>query len=200
MLHYRYKVVSYYGTIDLDTDRVLGCSPELLYPQVLFHPFEEEFHTPSVAVKHGYQQRRGLDIVGKEDVSGVVIGIQNNRLTLMTKKTVDRITVPLCDGALRILKKYEGQSTIDGHVFVVPSNQRMNDFIKEAAKEAGLDRPFIDTYFVGTERKDVQNPLYEVISCHDARRTFESVSLALNISNEVVMKATGHSSYKTIQP
>ena len=126
--------------------------------------------------------------------------IQNNRLTLMTKKTVDRITVPLCDGALRILKKYEGQSTVDGHVFNVPSNQRMNDFIKEAAKEAGPDRPFIDTYFVGTERKDVQNPLYEVISCHDARRTFVSVSLVLKISHEVVMKATGHSSYKTMQP
>ena len=63
VLHYRYKTVSYYGTIDLDTDCILGCTPELLYPQVLFHPFKEQFDTPSVAVKLGYQQQRGLDIV-----------------------------------------------------------------------------------------------------------------------------------------
>lgn len=30
--------------------------------------------------------------------------IQNNRLTLMTKKTVDRITVPLCDVRLESLR------------------------------------------------------------------------------------------------
>ena len=81
VLHYRYKTVSYYGTIDLDADCVLRGSPEPLYPQVLSHPFEKEFNTPSVAVKLGYQQRRGLDIVGKEDISGAVIGIQNYHLT-----------------------------------------------------------------------------------------------------------------------
>lgn len=126
--------------------------------------------------------------------------IQNGRISLITEKTDDRISIPLCDGALRILEKYKDKGMQDGHVFDVPSNQKMNDYIKEAAKEAGLDRPFIDTYYIGTEKCETQNPLYEVISCHDARRTFVSVSLAIKIPHEVVMKATGHSSYKTMQP
>ena len=56
VLYYYYKAVSCYGTIDLDADGVLGCPPEPLNPQVLFHPFEEQFDIPSVAVKLGYQQ------------------------------------------------------------------------------------------------------------------------------------------------
>ena len=81
VLNYSYKTVSYYGTIDLDADCSLGCPPELLYPQVLFHQFEEQFDTPSVAVKLGYQQWRSLHVIVQEDVSGAVSGIQNYHLT-----------------------------------------------------------------------------------------------------------------------
>ena len=56
VLYYRNETVSYYGTVDLNTDCILRGSPEPLYPQVLFHPFEEKFDTPSVAVKLRYQQ------------------------------------------------------------------------------------------------------------------------------------------------
>lgn len=53
VLHYRRKAISDYGTIDLDADCILGRAPELLDSQVLFDPFEEQLHAPSVTVKLG---------------------------------------------------------------------------------------------------------------------------------------------------
>ena len=133
------------------------------------------------------------------DLSNLKVGhISNGRIEMVTQKTSDRITIPITEGAQRILDR--SQATQDGHVFDVPSNQKLNDAIKEAAKEAGLNRLIIDTYYIGTERKEEQHEFHEIISCHDARRTFVSCSLAMGIPPQVVMKATGHKGYKTMQP
>ena len=119
---------------------------------------------------------------------------------MMTQNTSDRISIPLTDGALAILEKYRGQETEDGHIFNVPTNQKLNDNVKDAALEAGLDRLIIDTYFIGTKRYEIQHKFHEIISCHDARRTFVSCSLAMGIPAQVVMKATGHKGYNTMKP
>ena len=50
VLHNCHKAISNYGTIDLDADCILRGAPELLDAQVLFDPFEEQFHALSVAV------------------------------------------------------------------------------------------------------------------------------------------------------
>jgi hypothetical protein len=39
------------GTIDLYLDRVDAGAPERFYPEVLFHPLEEQFHLPSFLVQ-----------------------------------------------------------------------------------------------------------------------------------------------------
>lgn len=135
------------------------------------------------------------------DLANLKVGhISENRIDMVTQKTSDRITIPLTDGALKIYNQYKDSPTPDGHIFYVPANQKLNEYIKEAAKEAGINRIIVDTYFVGTERKEEQHPFYEIISCHDARRTFVSCSLAMGIPPQVVMKATGHKGYKTMQP
>ncbi len=126
--------------------------------------------------------------------------IVDNRIEMMTQKTSDRISVPLTDGALEILEKYKGQETADGHIFDVPTNQKLNDNVKDAARAAGLERLIIDTYFIGTKRHEIQHKFCEIISCHDARRTFVSCSLAMGIPAQVVMKATGHKGYNTMKP
>lgn len=41
---------------------------------------------------------------------------------------------------------------------------------------------------------------YDIISCHDARRTFVTCSLALGMTPEAIMKATGHHDYETMKP
>ncbi len=126
--------------------------------------------------------------------------IVDNRIEMMTQKTSDRISIPLTDGALEILEKHKGEETADGHVFDVPSNYQINASIKDAAREAGLDRLIVDTYFIGTKRHEVQHKFCDMISCHDARRTFVSCSLAMGIPAQVVMKATGHKGYNTMKP
>jgi integrase/uncharacterized small protein (DUF1192 family) len=126
--------------------------------------------------------------------------ISDNRIDMMTQKTSDHISIPLIDSAIAILEKYKGKETKDGHVFNVTWNQELNNTIKEAAKEAGIDRDIIDTYYVGTQRKEEQHKFYDIISCHDARRTFVSCSLAMGIPPQVVMKCTGHKCYNTMKP
>lgn len=135
------------------------------------------------------------------DLSNLKTGhINNNRIDMMTQKTSDHISIPLTDGAINILNRYKGKETEDGHVFDVPTNQKLNDAIKDAAKAAGLNRVIVDTYIIGTERKEEQHQFCDIISCHDARRTFVSCSLAMGIPAQVVMKCTGHKGYNTMKP
>ena len=75
VLHYRHEAISDYGTIDLDADCILRSAPELLDTQVLFDPFEEQLHAPSVAVQLGDCLGRGRQIVGQEDVFGTILGV-----------------------------------------------------------------------------------------------------------------------------
>lgn len=124
--------------------------------------------------------------------------IDGNRIDLVTQKTCDRISIPLIDPALDLINKYKDRA--NDTLFDVPSNQKLNDYIKEAAKIAGIDRVIVDDYFIGTKRKQETHKFYEIISCHDARRTFVSCSLAMGIPPQVVMKCTGHKGYETMKP
>lgn len=124
--------------------------------------------------------------------------IKNERIEKWTEKTDEHICVPLVDAAKEILARTPKQES--GLVFDVLSDQKLNDYVKEAAKLAGLDREVVNTYYVGTTRVEEVNPFHEVICCHDARRTFVSCSLAMGIPAQVVMKSTGHHSLKTMSP
>ena len=75
VLHYCHETISDYGTIYLNADCILRRSPELLDTQVLFDPFEEQLHAPSVAVQLGDCLGRGRQIVGQEDVFGTILGV-----------------------------------------------------------------------------------------------------------------------------
>ena len=85
-------------------------------------------------------------------------------------------------------------------LFPVPSNQKLNDYLKEAAKMAGLNRKITQVYFKGSVRYEDTYEFWEQISCHDARRTFVCCSLALGIPPSVVMSCTGHSDYESMKP
>lgn len=121
------------------------------------------------------------------------------RLQKYTQKTDELISIPLTDIAKEIIKKYSGSEYKHGLLFPVISNQKMNEYIKEAAKIAGLDRLASDVYLVGTKRVENVKKICEIISCHTARRTFVSLSLAMGIRAEVVMACTGHRDIKTMQ-
>jgi integrase len=126
--------------------------------------------------------------------------ITSKGIDLYTKKTSDHITIPIIDDAKKLLDKYADYKPKNGNLFPVPSSQKLNDYIKEAAKLAGLDREVIDTYCIGTERHDDVQKIHEILSCHDGRRTFVCCSLAFGIPAAIVMSITGHKDYESMKP
>lgn len=125
--------------------------------------------------------------------------INDNFIDMYAQKTKGQLRIPLVSHAVKIMERYI-HNTPGEYVFPVPSAQKMNDFLKEAAKMAGLDREIMETTFCGTERIESVMKLHESISCHDARRTFVCISLSLGIPQAVVMSCTGHADYATMKP
>ncbi len=119
-------------------------------------------------------------------------------LDFCTEKTDDKLRIALNEHAQKIIDKYAWYK--GDTIFPVPSNQKLNDYLKEAAKLAGLDREITQVYFKGNIRHEDTYKFWEQISCHDARRTFVCCSLALGIPPSVVMSCTGHSDYESMKP
>ena len=79
----------------------------------------------------------------------------------------------------------------------VISNQKMNQYIKEVAKLAGINTPVVVTRYSGTKRTDVLFEKHELLSTHGARRTFAILSLENGMRVEVLQKLLGHKDLKT---
>ena len=126
--------------------------------------------------------------------------IFEGRIEMYAQKTGEHLYIPLTEEAQAIINRYKDNSGEGKLVFPIPSAQKLNDAIKDAAKEAGLNRLITEVYFIGTERHEDSHKFYEIISNHDARRTFVSCSLAMGIPAETVMKCTGHKNYNTMKP
>src|SRR5450759_3021498 len=59
----------------LGLHRVLACAVEAFDAQVLFDPFEEQFHLPSALVQRGNGQGAQIEVVRQEDQAAVVLGV-----------------------------------------------------------------------------------------------------------------------------
>lgn len=135
------------------------------------------------------------------DFRRLMVGnIVEGHIELIAKKTDERMVIPLINDALAIIVKYKDERPKDGHLFDVISGQKLNEYIKEAAKEAGLTRKVLISYYKGTERIDEQKEFWEIISCHDARRTFVTCSLAMGIPENFVRRCSGHKDLRTMAP
>jgi len=92
------------------------------------------------------------------------------------QKTKNWCHIPLLPPAVELIDKYRDHPKCQktGYVFPVPSNQKMNAYLKEIADLCGIDKN---------------------LSTHTARHTFATtVTLSNQISIEVVSKMLGHSS------
>ena len=92
------------------------------------------------------------------------------------QKTKNWCHVPLLPPAVQIMNKYKNHPNCQrtGCVLPVPSNQKMNEYLKEIADLTGIKKN---------------------LSTHTARHTFATtVTLANQVSIEVVSKMLGHSS------
>lgn len=129
------------------------------------------------------------------------VNVTGDNLMLCTQKTSDSLTIPLTDNAKAIIAKYwKDNEPMTSKLFPVISNQKLNDYVKEAARLAGLDRGILNVYYTGSIRHEEYHPFYEIISCHCARRTFVCCSLAMGIPPTIVMSCTGHKDYESMKP
>ncbi len=121
-------------------------------------------------------------------------------MSVITKKTNDRLRIELNKYALEILGKYSDIPFPDDKALPVVSNQRMNDYLHEAAEAAGLDEPVRIVAYQGNNRIEEVLPKYAVLTTHAGRRTFVVNALRLGIPASVIMEWTGHSDYKAMKP
>ena len=122
--------------------------------------------------------------------------IVDDVMKVVTEKTGDTIRIELNKYSRAILEKY----TDDEKPLPVPSNQKMNEWVKEVCFLAGIDTPITSVYYKGADRIEEVHPKYELIGTHTGRRTFICNALTMGIPASTVMEWTGHSDYKAMKP
>lgn len=106
-------------------------------------------------------------------------------LTLTTQKTGEIVSIPLMPIPSRLLRKYN---------FHTPkiSNQKMNAYLKELARGAGLNDKMIVTTTEGGQRREESAEKWEILTTHVARRSFATNFYRKGIPAVQLMKITGH--------
>ncbi len=126
--------------------------------------------------------------------------IKGDHIEITTKKTADSISIELNNVTRSILKKYENYDFAGNKALPVIQNQPMNRELKELCRLAGINEQIRVTTYKGNQRNDEIKEKWELIGTHTGRRTFIVNCLSLGIAPNVVMKWTGHSDYKSMQP
>lgn len=93
------------------------------------------------------------------------------------EKTDVSFTIPLLEVPQKILDKYKGLFP-DNKILPVPSNQKMNSYLKEIGDLCGIEKD---------------------LSFHVARHTFATLTLSKGVSIESVSKMLGHTNIRTTQ-
>lgn len=116
-------------------------------------------------------------------------------LHLTAQKTGDVLQVYIRKTLRPILNKYWA-----GELRLI-TDQKLRDYIKELGKRAGIDTPTetIRHYAQTSQPVRETHPKHELLGCHTGRRTFVTLSIGRDAPADVVMQATGHKNYKTLQ-
>ncbi len=123
----------------------------------------------------------------KKDLKGEVWEF----LSLKTRKKIRIPLVGFSEPALHILKKYD-------YVLPVISEQRFNEYLKEAGMLSGIDTPVEIIRFSGKQKIVRNKPKYEYMSSHMGRRTCVTLLLEKGVAVTTLMKITGHSDLRTL--
>jgi integrase len=176
--------------------------------EVIFLTQDEFIHLYKLDINEGYLSRV-RDVFCFSCVTGLRYSdiynlkrsqIKDGVIHLTTVKTNDRLKINLNKYSTAILDKYKDFNFEADKALPVISNQKSNEYLKEACKQAGFNQPTQIVYKIGNERKDEIYPKYELMSMHAGRRTFVCLGLLLGLSSKVIMSFTGHKSIEAMKP
>lgn len=114
--------------------------------------------------------------------------IKEDNIQLTIKKTKKSSIIPLNKFSKEIIERYSGEQAPLPKL----SNQKVNDYIKEACKIAGINEIIEITTYIGGNPSTKPHPKYELITFHTARKTFVTNSLVLGMNVKTIMEITGH--------
>ena len=118
--------------------------------------------------------------------------INNGYITITSIKTKSALTIPLVPESEEILFRYK--NIFGAKALPVISNQKMNDYLKDLGKEAGLTRPITQVRFRGSQRIESIKPLHDVLTTHVGRKTFISLMFRKGADSELIRAISNHKS------
>lgn len=128
------------------------------------------------------------------------VEFKENRIAFVSQKTSHLTYVELNNVSKGILIK-QFKKKISNLVFEIPHYTiTYNKILKRIARKLRFMRVIEQTQYSGTAKVVTRTRLWESLSSHTARRTFVCLCLHLDIRHEMVMKWTGHTTYKGIKP
>lgn len=125
----------------------------------------------------------------KEDIRGDFI-------RSISIKTRDQLCIPLNEYSKALIQKY-AHYPID-FCFPAPSNQKMNDYLKELGQLAGFSEEINLVQFRGAKRIEIKYFKYQLLTTHVARKTFVTNAHQQGVPTETIMKITNHKNHQTV--
>ena len=123
------------------------------------------------------------------------IHVKDGLITKIALKTNEFVKIPVIPALQNLFDKYwKG-----GNSLPQITNQKGNEYLKELAKVAGLNRTF--NYVQKKNKTSVENTYeaWQMMSWHVARHSFITNCIQLGVPQEVVRRVVGHSSFKTLK-
>lgn len=183
--NYRYKSRSFKAPSE-EADNIYLTKEEL-----------DKFYTHDFSKKPYLERVRDLFIVGSwtglrySDLQQITPDkIKGNFIELRQQKTGQKVIIPVHQTVREILDKYNGE---------LPepiSNQKFNDYLKDAAELTELDDIFIKTTSENGKKVEKRYKKHEIISSHTARRSFCTNAYIDNIPTLAIMAISGHRTEK----
>lgn len=112
--------------------------------------------------------------------------IEDGLLVVKQSKTGGKIWIPLHPAVESILAKY------DGMLPEVPSNQKVNDYLKEVGKIAKIEAAFKKSITKGGVKQTNVYKKHQLLSTHTARRSFATNAYNAGVPSLTIMAITGH--------
>jgi len=114
--------------------------------------------------------------------------IKGDFLELTQHKTGEKVVIPLHFTTKEILLKY------DGKLPKLITNQKFNDYLKEAARIVGIESKHEKKKMSNGRQITKHVPKYELMGSHTARRSFCTNNYLKGIPTITIMSVSGHAS------